>query len=69
MCTGSDKFKQYLVNKGLRSKGAAKLLDVSADHILKLCRSERLPSLHLALKIQKMTKGKVKPGDWINLSK
>lgn len=55
----SQGMKDYLFKKNLTVKKFAADLDISTSYLYQLLRGERRPSLELAHKIEKYTKGEV----------
>ncbi|KFB11063.1 Helix-turn-helix protein [Nitratireductor basaltis] len=58
------KLKQYLETTGTSQATLADALRISQAAISRYVRGERFPDRNMILKIQRATKGKVKPRDW-----
>ena len=58
------KLETYLQSKDLKPTTFAAEIGVYPSTITRVLRGERFPSLDLGMKIDRATKGKVKPQDW-----
>ena len=58
------KLKTYLEIKGMSQDEMAKTLSITPAMVCYITSGKRNPGLKLALKIQRITKGKVRPEDW-----
>jgi len=56
--------REYLDQQEMRATAFAKLIGVSDATISRILAGTQYPSLATALAIEKVTKGKIKPGDW-----
>ncbi|WP_244444549.1 helix-turn-helix domain-containing protein [Nitratireductor basaltis] len=63
-CRFIMKLKQYLETTGTSQATLADALRISQAAISRYVRGERFPDRNMILKIQRATKGKVKPRDW-----
>ena len=59
------KIKQWQLDHGLSQVDLSVLFEVSISHISMICNGVRMPSLPLAVKIEKLTGGFVAPRDWV----
>ena len=57
--------KTYLDKRGLTILEFACLLGVSHQAVRRYLHGERLPQRDIMLRIAKVTKGKVRPDDWL----
>ena len=48
----------------LKREDAARLFDITRQHLDRLCRGDRTPSLALALEIERITRGAVSVQSW-----
>ncbi|MDS1138603.1 helix-turn-helix transcriptional regulator [Nitratireductor indicus] len=60
------KLETYLQSKDLKPTTFAAKVGVYPSTITRILRGERSPSLELVMKIERATKGKVKPRDWFS---
>ena len=58
------KLKVYLESKGMSQEDFSHLLGITPAMTSYMASGKRSPSLALALKIQRLTSGKVRPEDW-----
>lgn len=62
------KLKEYISSrKTLNNTIAAEKLGISRNHFQCILSGRRNPSLAVAVRIEKLTKGKVKPSHWGNV--
>jgi len=59
-----NKFARFLEKSGLSAKGFAVKHKISQPMVCQLRTGNRKPSLAMAVRIQKITGGKVRPQDW-----
>ena len=59
------KIKQYQIDHGLSQTDLSHIWGVSISHVSMVCNGVRMPSLPLAVKIEKSTQGFVLPRDWV----
>jgi DNA-binding XRE family transcriptional regulator len=58
------KLKIYLETSGISQEDFSRLASITPAMVCYMTNGKRNPGLSLALKIQKLTKGKVRPEDW-----
>lgn len=59
------KLKDWMTSKSIKGVDFAAQVRVSSATISLLCSGERMPSVELAQRIEKATRGQVKLGDWV----
>jgi len=59
-----DKFKTYLTDQKIKHHEFAELIGTTQATVTRYVNGDRRPSVSTALKIEKVTKGKVKVSDW-----
>lgn len=68
MCNVSDmeNLASYLSARGISRREFARSLGVDPSTTSRLARGEMVPSLELAVKIEKLTRGRVKAAYWVS---
>ncbi len=61
----SQKLKQWIYDEGYSIEGLARKMNIHKQSLYNAINEYRTPSLEFAVKIEKMTKGKIKPIDWV----
>ncbi len=56
--------RQYLENRGMKIKFFAELMGTSSPHVSQWMSGKKVPRKETMKEIERITKGKVKPGDW-----
>lgn len=62
-------FSAWIDAEGHTRAGVASSLKVTRGYVDKLARGEAMPSLAVAAAIEKLSKGRVTPSDWISRKK
>lgn len=60
------KFKEWIEVEGFKIDKIAEKIGISRQALSYLINGHHVPSLKVAVKIEKLTKGKVKCKDWID---
>jgi transcriptional regulator with XRE-family HTH domain len=63
--TDMEKLRTYLVESGRTAAELALAVGCGRSHISQMLSGQRLPSLVLAVAIERLTDGAVKPSDWV----
>ena len=59
------RIKQYQLDHGLSQVDLSHIWGVSISHVSMICNGVRMPSLPLAVKVEKSTQGFVRASDWV----
>jgi hypothetical protein len=60
------KFSRWIDASGMTRDEVADALDINRTHVDKLCRGAGRPGLALALAIEKLTRGAITAGEWVD---
>jgi len=63
------KLSLWLNKAGITREDFAKRIGVTRQHLDKLCRGARRPGLDLAVLIETLTNGAVKPSEWASAAR
>jgi transcriptional regulator with XRE-family HTH domain len=62
-----EKLATYLDSRNISQREFSRLLEVDPSIVSRLVRGQMRPSLDLAVRIEKLTKGHIKPSYWISI--
>lgn len=63
--TTTNAFGRWIDRSKLSRDEVAERLRLSRQYVDRLCRDDRRPDLELAVKIEDLTRGKIRPRDWL----
>ena len=59
-----ERLRSHIDTEGLRLTWVAEQLDIGREHLHRILKGERLPSMLLACKIERFTDHKIRLQDW-----
>lgn len=62
-----EKLATYIDSRNISQREFSRLLEVDPSIVSRLVRGQMRPSLDLAVRIEKLTKGHIKPSYWISV--